>query len=105
MESTVCAKVYTLMDVSFLENIHHESLVWLEASGFCYTKVQIQGSKVAHPNIYPIYELLEFVKGPVLQIQVCRIFTTQGDNIWEESWWWSSIENVCVIFKWGIRSR
>jgi hypothetical protein len=27
MESTVCAKVYTLMDVSFLENIHHESLV------------------------------------------------------------------------------
>ena len=30
------------------------------------TQVQIQGSELAHPNIYPMSELLECVKGPVL---------------------------------------
>ena len=33
------------------------------------TQAQIQGSELAHPNIYPIYELLEFMKGPALQTQ------------------------------------
>ena len=33
------------------------------------------------PNIYPIYELLESVKEPVLQIQSCRISTAQGSNV------------------------
>lgn len=64
----------------FLENVHYESLVLFEASGFCYIKVRTQGSKLVHPNIYPICELLEFVKSLVLQGLVCRVPTTQGDN-------------------------
>jgi hypothetical protein len=39
-----------------------------------------QGFDLVHPNIYPIYELLEHVKGPVLQTQSCRISMTQGNN-------------------------
>jgi hypothetical protein len=31
-------------------------------------------------NIYPIYELLECVKGQALQIQSCRISMTQSNN-------------------------
>lgn len=39
---------------------------WLTSS---YTfQVQILGFQLAHPNIYPIDDLLEHVKGPVLQI-------------------------------------
>ena len=30
------------------------------------TQAQIQGSELAHPNTYSIYELLEHVKWPVL---------------------------------------
>ena len=40
------------------------------------TQTQIQGFELAYPNIYFICELLEYVKGPVLQIQSCRITTT-----------------------------
>ena len=44
------------------------------------------GFELAHPNIYPIYELLECVKVPVLQIQNYRISMTQGnDRISERS--------------------
>jgi hypothetical protein len=40
---------------------------------------------LAHPNIYPTYELklklkLKFVKGPDLQYQSGRIFLTQANN-------------------------
>jgi hypothetical protein len=35
---------------------------------------------LAHFNIYPIYELLEEVEGPSLQIQSCRISMTQGNS-------------------------
>jgi hypothetical protein len=35
---------------------------------------------LAHPNIYPIYELLEHAKEPALQIQSHRISMTQGNN-------------------------
>ena len=50
------------------------------------TQAQIQGFELAHPNIYPIYELLECVKVPVLQIQNYRISMTQGnDRISERS--------------------
>jgi hypothetical protein len=35
---------------------------------------------LVHPNIYSIYELLEHVKGPVLQVQGCRISMTQGNS-------------------------
>ena len=44
------------------------------------TQAQIQGFALDHPNIYPIYELLESVKDPVLQSQSCRISMTQGNN-------------------------
>jgi hypothetical protein len=44
------------------------------------TQAQIQGFEYAHPNICPICEMLECVKGPVLQIQSCRVSTTQTDN-------------------------
>ena len=43
-------------------------------------QAQIQGFELAHPNIYPIYELLECMKGLVLQIQNYRISMTQGNN-------------------------
>jgi hypothetical protein len=33
---------------------------------------------LVHPNTYSIYELLEHVKGPVLQIQSFRISMKQG---------------------------
>ena len=35
---------------------------------------------MSHPNIYPIDELLEFMKGPVIQIQNYRISMTQGNS-------------------------
>jgi hypothetical protein len=44
------------------------------------SQAQIQGSGMAQPNIYPINELLEYMKGPVLQIQNHRISMTQGNN-------------------------
>lgn len=40
------------------------------------TQAHIQGSELSHPN----HELLEKVKGLVLQIQSCRISTIQGNN-------------------------
>jgi hypothetical protein len=42
------------------------------------TQAQTQCFELAHVNIYPIYELLEGVKG--LQIQSCRISMTQSEN-------------------------
>jgi hypothetical protein len=36
--------------------------------------------ELAHPNIYPIYELLEHLKALVLKNQSCRISMTQGNN-------------------------
>ena len=44
------------------------------------SQAQIQGFELAHPNIYPINELLECMKGLVLQIQNYRISMTQGNN-------------------------
>ena len=41
---------------------------------------QIQGLELSHPSIYPIYELLECMKGLDLQIQSCRISMTQGNS-------------------------
>jgi hypothetical protein len=40
------------------------------------TQAHIQGFKLTHTNIYSVCELLELVKGPVLQNQSCRIFMT-----------------------------
>ena len=44
------------------------------------TQAQIRGFELTHTNIYPIYELLEHVKEPALQIQSCRISMTQRNN-------------------------
>lgn len=44
------------------------------------TQVQIQDFDLAHPNIYRIYELLECMKGLILQIQSCRFSMTPGNN-------------------------
>ena len=43
---------------------------------------------MAHPNTYPIYDLLELVKGLVLWNQSFRIFMTQGNSriLGEEFW-------------------
>jgi hypothetical protein len=35
---------------------------------------------MAHSSTYPIYELLEHVKGPVLQNQSYKISMTQGNS-------------------------
>lgn len=40
---------------------------------------------LAHPNIYPTYELPEHVKGLVLQNQRCRLSMTRGNRISERS--------------------
>ena len=42
------------------------------------SQAQIYSFELAHPNIYSIYNLLESMKGQVLQIQSCRISVTQG---------------------------
>jgi hypothetical protein len=44
------------------------------------TQAQIQDLVLAHPHIYPISELLEQVKGPLLQNQSYRICMTQVNN-------------------------
>lgn len=41
---------------------------------------QAQGFEVAHTNIHPIYELLEQLKGPILEIQSQWISITQGNS-------------------------
>jgi hypothetical protein len=43
-------------------------------------KLSFQRSDLANLKIHPIYDLLEWVKGRVLQIQSCRIFRAQGNN-------------------------
>ena len=51
------------------------------------TQAKIQGFELAYPNIYPIYDLLKYMKGPVLHNQSCRIRndTGQKQDIQEES--------------------
>ena len=44
------------------------------------TQDQIQGFELGHSNIYPICELLEPVKGQVLQIQSYGVSMTQGNH-------------------------
>ena len=44
------------------------------------TQAQTQDTEFAQPSIYPRYELLEHMKGLVLQNQSYRISTTQGNN-------------------------
>lgn len=41
----------------------------------------IQGFELVHLNIYPIDELLAYIKGPVLQIQNYRTSMTQGKQL------------------------
>jgi hypothetical protein len=44
------------------------------------TQTQIQGSEPTHPNIHPIYALLQHMKGQVLHIQSCRVSMAQGNS-------------------------
>jgi hypothetical protein len=44
------------------------------------SQAQIQSFELAHPNIYPISELLKHVKDPVLQIQSYSISMMKGNN-------------------------
>jgi hypothetical protein len=59
-------------------------VVWVQeswqADQLATTQTQIQGFEIAHCNIYPISELLECIKKPVLQIQNYGISMTQGNN-------------------------
>lgn len=69
------------------------------------TKAQIQDFKLSHPNIYPIDELLDHMKGSVLQIQSCSISMTQGNsrlsrrslNIgrWQKQRPWTGLRTHC----------
>ena len=45
------------------------------------TKAQIQNYKMAYTDIYPIYELLEWMKRPDVQIQSCKISTIQEKSM------------------------
>ena len=58
-----------------------------QADQLSYLPGPEQSFELAHPNIDPIYDLLEHVKGPVLQIQVCGILqnTGQQQDIRDES--------------------
>ena len=40
----------------------------------------IQRFELAHPNIYLMYELLEHMKEPILQIQSCRSTMIRGNQ-------------------------
>lgn len=53
------------------------------------TQAQIQGFALAHPNIYPICELLKLTKGLVLPNQSCS-FSVQHPA----TWWGFSIDSV-----------
>lgn len=49
------------------------------------SQIQIQCFELAHPNIHPTNKLLGNVKGPVLQIQRCRIYMTQDNRLFKIS--------------------
>ena len=44
------------------------------------SQAKIQSFELTHHNLYNIHELLECMKGPVLQIQNYRHAMTQGNN-------------------------
>jgi hypothetical protein len=59
-------------------------VVWYRRAGgltnSATIQAQIQGFELAQPNISPIYQPLEHMKGFVLQTQNCRVIMTQGNN-------------------------
>lgn len=44
------------------------------------SQAQSHGFELAHPNVHPINELLEYMMGLVLQTPNYRISVAQGDN-------------------------
>ena len=56
-------------------------VVWVQESwgmiNLATTQAQFYSFELAHPNIYHIYDLLEYMKGPVLHTQSCRTSMTQ----------------------------
>ena len=78
---------YSLPAVGELASTVRESSSWLcgfwragRVTNSAPTQARIQGFELAHLKIYPIYELLEHVKGLILQIQSCGVFVTLGNN-------------------------
>ena len=65
-------------------------------NNYTASQVSIQGFEVIHHKIYPIYDLLEHMKGLVFHTKSCRVTMTQGNNkdVQEESQWRSSIDSV-----------
>lgn len=51
----------------------------IELNNSATTQAQKQGFELAHPNNYPMNELLELGKSLLLQNQSCRISNTQGN--------------------------
>ena len=58
-----------------------------ELANSATTQAQIQGFELTHPNIYLICELLEPMKGPILQIKGCRISMTQATTAYPREVW------------------
>lgn len=56
-----------------------------QAGQFSHCPGQMQDFELVHPNIYPIRDLLERVKGPVPWNQSPRISVTQGNNMLSKS--------------------
>lgn len=64
-----------------------KSLIWWceneragRLSNLATTYHRMQGFEFAHPNIYPIYDMLGCMKRLVLQFQSCMISIAQGNN-------------------------
>lgn len=60
------------VELALIAGVAGESALSRRTSGLTSSdtsQAQIQGFKLANPNIYSIYELLEYMEGPVLQIQ------------------------------------
>lgn len=50
-------------------------------NNYTASQVSIQGFEFIHHKIYPIYDLLEHMKGLVFHTKSCRVTMTQGNNI------------------------
>ena len=68
------------------ETVHESSHKWCgcgrsgRLTNSCTTRTQTRDFELSHPNIYPIYELLEHMKGLELQIQIYKSSRIPGNN-------------------------
>ena len=85
MDAAVCRGVshtqYTLVQTALLANVHYnESLVWFEASCFCYTNTRMSLRLLSHGDLaalvlqdqtlHTLQELIDRVDGWVDQLKV-----------------------------------